>query len=48
MVEEKFPQEIFRVISEMRILVKIRVSILDLVGYVDFLAKFGAKLDFRV
>ena len=48
MVEEKFLQENFRVLSEMRILAKIRVVILDFVGYVDFLAKFGAKLDFRV
>ena len=47
-VEEKFPQEKFRVLSEMRFLGKIRVAILDFVGYVDFLAKFGAKLDFRV
>ena len=47
-VEEKFPQENFRVLSEMRILAKIRVVILDFVGYVEILAKFGAKLDFRV
>ena len=47
-VEEKFPQENFRVISEMRILVKIRVSILDFVGYVEILAKFGAKSEFKV
>ena len=32
----------------MRILAKIRMVILDLVGYVDFFAKFGAKSDFRV
>ena len=48
LVEEKFPQEIFRVFSEMRFLAKIRVAILDFVGYVDFLVKFSAKLDFRV
>ena len=48
MVEEKFPQENFRVLSEMRFLGKIRVAILDLVGYVEILAKFGAKSDFRV
>ena len=47
-VEEKFPQEKFRVLSEMRFLGKIRVAILDLVGYVEILAKFGAKSDFRV
>ena len=47
-VEEKFPQENFRVLSEMRILAKIRVVILDFVGYIDFLTKFGAKSDFRV
>ena len=47
-VEEKFPQENFRVLSEMRFLGKIRVAILDLVGYVEILAKFGAKSDFRV
>ena len=48
LVEEKFPQEKFRVVSEMRILVKIRLEILDFVGYVDLLKKFGAKSDFRV
>ena len=47
-VEEKFPQEKFRVVSEMRILVKIKVAILDFVGYVEFLAKFVANFDFRV
>ena len=47
-VEEKFGEQNFRVLSEMRILDKIRVVILDFVGYVDFLAKFGAKSDFRV
>ena len=33
-VEEKFPQEKFRVLSEMRFLAKIRLGILDFVGYV--------------
>ena len=47
-VEEKFPQEKFRSISEMRFLGKIRTSIFDFVGFVEILAKFGAKLDFRV
>ena len=47
-VEEKFHKENFRVLSEMRILAKIKVVILDLVGYVEILAKFGAKSDFRV
>ena len=47
-VEEKFGEQNFRVLSEMRILAKIRLVILDFVGYVDFLAKFGAKFDFRV
>ena len=47
-VEEKCPQEIFRVISEMQFLGKIRASILDFVRFVEILAKFGAKLDFRV
>ena len=47
-VEEKFGEQIFRSLSEMRILAKVRVVILDFVGYVDFLAKFYAKLDFRV
>ena len=49
-VEEKFGEQNFRVLSEMRILAKIRVVILDFVGYVDrrFFIKFGAKLDFRV
>ena len=47
-VEEKFGEQNFWVLSEMRILAKIRVVILDLVGYVDFLTKFGAKSDFRV
>ena len=47
-VEEKFGEQNFRVLSEMRILAKIKVVILDLVGYVEILAKFGAKLDFGV
>ena len=47
-VEEKFGEQNFRVLSEMRILAKIRVAILDLVGYVYFLTKFDAKSDFRV
>ena len=51
LVEEKFPQENFRVVSEMRILVKIRLEILGFVGYVNFfneICQFGAKSDFRV
>ena len=47
-VEEKFGEQNFRVLSEMRILVKIKMVILDCVGQVDFLVKFGAKSDFRV
>ena len=47
-VEEKFGEQNFRLLSEMRILAKINVVILDLVGYVEILAKFGAKSDFRV
>ena len=35
-VEEKFGEQNFRVWSEMRILIKIRVVILDFVEYVDF------------
>ena len=48
-VEEKFGEQNFRVLSEMRFLGKIRVAILDF-GRVCrfFLAKFGAKSDFRV
>ena len=48
MVEEKFPQENFRVVREMRILVKIILGNLDFVGCVEILAKFGAYLDFGV
>ena len=48
MVEEQFGEQNFRVVSEMRFLGNIRVSILDFVGYVEILAKFCAKLDFRV
>ena len=47
MVEEKFGEQNFRVLSEMRFLGKIRVVILDFVGYVDFLVKFDANLDFQ-
>ena len=47
-VEEKFGEQNLRVVSEMRILGKIGVAILDFVGYVDISAKFGAKSDFRV
>ena len=46
LVEEKFPQEKIRVLSEMRIVVKIRMGFLDFVGYVEILMKFRAKLDF--
>ena len=34
-VEGKFHKEKFRVVSEMRILAKIRLKILDFVGYVE-------------
>ena len=47
-VEETFDEQNSRVLSEMRILAKIRVAILDFVGYVESFVKFGAKLDFRV
>ena len=47
-VEEKFGEQNFRVLSEMRILAKIRVVILDSVEYVEILVKFEAKFDFRV
>ena len=47
-LKKNFLKKIFGYNSEMRFLAKIRVVILDLVGYVDILAKFGAKLDFRV
>ena len=47
-VEEKFGEQNFRILSEMRILAKIKVVVLDLVGYVEILTKFGAKSDFRV
>ena len=47
-VEEKIGEQNFRVLSEMRILAKIKMVILDLVGYVEILLKFTAKLDFRV
>ena len=46
-VEEKFHKENFRVLSEMRILAKIKVVILDFVGYIDFLPKFYTNFDFR-
>ena len=46
-VEEKFGEQNFRVLSEMRILAKIKVVILDLVGYVYFLPKFSANSGFR-
>ena len=44
-VAEKFGEQLFPVLSEMRILGKIKVSILDFVRYVEILMKFGAKLD---
>ena len=44
----KFGEQNFRVFNEMRFLAKIRVVILDFVGYVEILAKFDAKSDFRV
>ena len=47
-VEEKFPKEKFRVYGEKRILAKIRLGILDFVGYVVSFRYFGAKFDFRV
>ena len=39
-VEEKCGEQNFRVLSEMRILAKIRVVILDFVGYVEILVEF--------
>ena len=39
-VEEKFCEQNFRVLSEMRILAKIRMVIFDFAGYVEILAKF--------
>ena len=47
-VEEKFGEQNFRVLSEMRILGKIKVAILDFGRVCFFLTKFGAKSDFRV
>ena len=47
-VEEKFGEQNFGVFSEMRILGKIMDSISDFVEYVEILAKFGGKFDFRV
>ena len=44
----KLEEQKFRVVSEMRILAKIRLGNLDFVGYVEVLAKFGAKFEFRV
>ena len=48
LVEEKFGGPNFWVLSEMQILAKIRLVILDLVGEVDFLPKCGVNSDFRV
>ena len=47
-VEEKFGEQNFRVLSEMRILAKIRVVILDFGRVCRFFCKFGSKIDFRV
>ena len=40
-VEEKIGEQNFRVLSEMRILAKIRVVIFDFVGYVEILCEIG-------
>ena len=45
-VEEKFHKENFRVLSEMPILAKIRVVILDFVGYVDFFSEIWCEIWF--
>ena len=47
-VEEKFHEQNFQVLNEMRNLANNRVVILHFVGYVDFLVKFGANSSFRV
>ena len=47
-LKKNFLKNCFLVFSEVRILAKIRVSVLDFVGYVDLLAKLGAKSGFRV
>ena len=46
LVEEKFPQENFRVVSEMRILAKIRLEILGFVGYVNFFNEIWCEIGF--
>ena len=45
-VEETFGEQNFRVLSEMRILGKIKVVILDLVGQVDFFLEFWREIGF--
>ena len=47
-VSEKFDEQNFRVLSEMRILGKNRVVILDFGRVCLFLKKIDAKSDFRV
>ena len=47
LVEEKIGEQNFRLFGEMRILSKIRVVILDFLGYVEILAKCFAKSGFR-
>ena len=45
-VEEKFPQENFRVLSEMRILGKIRVAILDFGRVSRFFSEIWREIGF--
>jgi len=47
-LKKKLANKIFGYLRRCKFLAKIVVVILDLVGSVDFLAKFGAKSDFRV
>ena len=46
LVEEKFPQEIFRVFSEMRFLAKIRVVILDFCRVCRFFSEIWREFQF--
>ena len=47
-LKKNFLKKIFGYLARCDFLGKIRVAILNLVGYVEILAKFGAKSDFRV
>ena len=47
LVEEKF-RKYFGYLARRDFWAKLRLRFWILVGYVDFLAKFGAKFDFRV